>query len=256
MIISVCFALLCTCSFAACGGFSLKTGHTVANYLSGETKESAQSENGQKEGAKTDLDSATPDSYFRFRLLDNGTYEVFARYQEMPNRVVIPSAYNGKAVTKIGDKFSGVAERVYNRSVEEIVLPSSIEEIGEDAFYSYVCLRSITLPSTVRTIGEGAFMFCIDLTSITIPNGVQVIAASTFEECANLQSVTIPSTVNAINGYAFWFCEKLTSITFQGTKAQWNAIEKEIDLEFGESDWDRGTGNYTVHCTDGDVAKE
>ena len=38
----------------------------------------------------------------------------------------------------------------------------------------------------------------------------------------------------------------LTSITFNGTKAQWNAISK----GYG---WNFYTGNYTVHCTDGDM---
>ncbi len=38
------------------------------------------------------------------------------------------------------------------------------------------------------------------------------------------------------------------SIYFDGTKAQWNAIEK------GEG-WSYYTGNYTIHCTDGTISK-
>ena len=61
-------------------------------------------------------------------------------------------------------------------------------------------------------------------------------------------SITIPNSVKSIGDHAFYNCSKLKSIIFEGTKAQWNAIEK------GE-DWDANTGNYTVHCTDGDIAK-
>ena len=51
-----------------------------------------------------------------------------------------------------------------------------------------------------------------------------------------------------IEGSAFIDCESLTTITFQGTKAEWEAIPKDFD-------WDKNTGSYTVHCTDGDIPK-
>ena len=37
-------------------------------------------------------------------------------------------------------------------------------------------------------------------------------------------------------------------ITYTGTQAQWNAISK-------GSNWNYNTGSYTIHCTDGDIAK-
>ena len=203
-----------------------------------------------------DPDALTSDNCFRFQLLENGTYEVLARYHDMPNRVVVPSVYNGKAVTRVGDYFSGEVTGVYNRSVEEIVLPSSINEIGNNAFFSYVSLSSITLPTSIRSIESGAFLNCVSLKSITIPDGVQTIESSTFERCSGLTSITIPSTVTAIKSWSFVMCESLTSITFKGTKAQWNSIEKYGDSEEIEGTWNRRTGNYTVYCTDGDIAKE
>jgi len=48
---------------------------------------------------------------------------------------------------------------------------------------------------------------------------------------------------------AFSYCSRLTSISFNGTMAQWNAIEK-------NDYWNVDTGNYTIHCTDGDIAKD
>lgn len=57
--------------------------------------------------------------------------------------------------------------------------------------------------------------------------------------------VTVPSTYNnkpvtIVARRAFENCKNLTSINFDGTRKQWNAVEK------GNS-WDLGCGNYVVH---------
>lgn len=83
---------------------------------------------------------------------------------------------------------------------------------------------------------------------IIIPDGVTSIGKNAFLFCERLTSVTIPGSVESIGNYAFSRCIALTSITYQGTKAQWEAIEK----GWG---WGYFTGNYIVHCTDGDIAK-
>ncbi|MBE7082597.1 MAG: leucine-rich repeat domain-containing protein, partial [Clostridiales bacterium] len=129
------------------------------------------------------------------------------------------------------------------------IIPSSVTTIGELAFARCEKLTTITIPTNVTSIGRYAFDNCNDLTSITIPSSVTSIGESAFNCCPNLTIITIPSSVTSIGGSAFDGCESLTSITFQGTKAEWNAIE------FGD-DWNDYTGDYTIHCTDGDIAKE
>lgn len=89
---------------------------------------------------------------------------------------------------------------------------------------------------------------CSGLTSITIPNGVTSIGNNAFDGCSGLTSVTIPDSVTIIGYCAFYDCNSLTSINFNGTKAQWNSIDK-------GNVWDGGTGNYTVTCTDGTIVK-
>ncbi len=93
--------------------------------------------------------------------------------------------------------------------------------------------------------------------SISIPAGftyknmeyrVTSIGISAFEGCSSLTCVTIPDDVTSIGKYAFWNCSSLTDINFVGIKEKWEAISK------GAS-WNNGTGNYTVHCIDGDIAK-
>ena len=55
--------------------------------------------------------------------------------------------------------------------------------------------------------------------------------------------------MTSVGDYAFRGCTDLTSIEFDGTIEQWQAIQ------FG-NDWDKDTGEYVVHCTDGTVAKD
>ena len=149
-----------------------------------------------------------------------GTSYSISKGRAADTDIVIPSTYNGKPVT----------------------------DIEYRAFYRCDNLMSIMIGDNVASIGDEAFAYCTGLTNITIPSGVTSIGSSVFSYCTGLTSITIPSSVTSIKYYAFLGCGSLTSITFQGTKAQWNAITK-------FSNWDNFTANYTIHCTDGDIAK-
>ncbi len=97
-----------------------------------------------------------------------------------------------------------------------------------------------------ESIGNSAFEYCSSLTSVTIPDSVTSIGSDAFEYCSSLTSIIIPDSITSIGDRAFWACRSLTDITYEGTKAQWKAMEK------GYS-WNYNTGNYTIHCTDGDI---
>ncbi len=82
----------------------------------------------------------TPNRYFEFIELDDGTYEIKALdVSDMPAHVVIPSQYNGKQVTRIADgAFNG------NNSIKSVVIPYSITSIGTYAFYDCENLTKVT----------------------------------------------------------------------------------------------------------------
>ena len=134
-------------------------------------------------------------------------------------------------------------------SLTSITIPDSVTSIGNDAFSWCSNLTSITIPDGVTSIGNGAFYSCDSLTSIIIPDSVISIGDSAFAGCYSLTSITIPDSATSIGGSAFFCCDSLTSITYKGTVSKWNKISK-------KSSWDSSTGNYTIYCTDGEIAKD
>lgn len=97
-------------------------------------------------------------------------------------------------------------------SLEEIILPDSLKEIGAYAFERCYSLPSIAIPKTVSSIGQYAFISCQNISSIIIPKGVSIINQRTFENCLNLSTVELPSSIIVIGNGAFTNCSKLESI--------------------------------------------
>lgn len=65
-------------------------------------------------------------------------------------------------------------------------------------YYEISSLQSIILPKSVTEIGYCAFKGCTGLTSVEIPNSVTEIGSSVFEGCTGLTSITIPSKVTSL----------------------------------------------------------
>ena len=58
-------------------------------------------------------------------------------------------------------------------------MPSSLIEIGEDAFWS-TGISEVILPDGLKTVGRNAFQYCNALTKLVIPQSVESISGNAF----------------------------------------------------------------------------
>lgn len=140
----------------------------------------------------------------------------------------------------------------------DIVVPEMINEtvitsIDRYAFMGNSIVASVSIPDSIITLQNQVFQSCSNLISVTIGNGIKTLPMCLFAYCSNLKNVTIENNVTTIEREVFGDCQALELITFNGTVEQWNAITKVTGAYVA---WDNNTGEYTIHCTDGDIAKD
>lgn len=147
--------------------------------------------------------------------------------------IQLPSSYKGGSVVRVGSGLgnSGIS-RTYNhryscsfaplldctggftnsKTIQNVSIPSSVNEIAKYAFYGTKSLRSLKIPSSVDEIGEAAFAYG-GLTSVTLPAGLDVVKKCTFLSCEQLRRITFPAYLEKIEEGAFAGCTSLTTLT-------------------------------------------
>ena len=109
--------------------------------------------------------------------------------------------------------------------IRTVTIPEGITGIANDCFSDCRDLQSVNIPKGVTSIGSDAFENCASLSTVVLPEGLQEISGTAFLGCDNLKSIFIPDTVTDIGWYAFSGCNQLTDIYYDGTQAQWEAID-------------------------------
>jgi RNA polymerase sigma factor (sigma-70 family) len=167
------------------------------------------------------------------------------------------------------------SEAFYNCvALEAIALPDSLQVMDASIFAGCGRLEAIRIPGSVAILSDSLFSGCVALTQVTLEPGITAIGNSVFEGCVRLETLVLPESITAIGKYAFQGCSVLRELTipvsvkqimllalqdcrrlekihYGGTVAQWY----EIDIDNAWYDYDRGSGEYTIYCTDGTIAK-
>ncbi len=94
------------------------------------------------------------------------------------------------------------------------ILPSTVLEVDNSAFWGCGELTSIELPASTNVIGFDAFRRCEKLSAFVVPDGVTEIKAGTFYDCRSMKKVVLPSTVADIGYMAFFYCQSLDNISW------------------------------------------
>jgi len=88
----------------------------------------------------------------------------------------------------------------------------ALQVIGESAFAGCTALRGVTIPSSVTELGTNAFYYCRNLTELHLNDGLRTIGDGAFNHCGQLRSVTIPSSATKLGAYLFWSCHNLVNV--------------------------------------------
>ena len=125
-------------------------------------------------------------------------------------------------------------------SLAEVIIPTSVREIGDSVFMHCFNLASVTfeggydalvaigssvfygcssltevhLPESVISMGVNVFYNCANLETVTLPSEIGIIPERTFAEDVSLTSICIPSSVKIIGASAFYNCKSLENVTF------------------------------------------
>lgn len=166
--------------------------------------------------------------------------------------LIAPNAFVGRQIVKIvlPDGVKTICNMAFDglKSLEEVLIPKSLETIGASAFYScdkllsvnlsgvtnigaeaFQCcssLKDVVLSERLESIESGAFSSCRALKSISVkgshgmvesvlPEELKVLNSSVFAECESLREITIPGSVQKIGVRAFYGCKSLTKAVLQ-----------------------------------------
>lgn len=96
-------------------------------------------------------------------------------------------------------------------SLRALDLPDTVERIERSAFTG-TALQKLVIPSNVQEIGDNAFNGCIRLSSLTLSEGIRVIEELAFSNCSDLTKVLIPASVERLGEGVFADCLSMTKI--------------------------------------------
>lgn len=102
-------------------------------------------------------------------------------------------------------------------AASEYVIPETVKEIGERAFYNVDTLKTITFPEKLEKINAQAFMNMNNLQEAILGEELTLISDYVFSGCSSLQQVSLISKkLKTIGCGAFSSCKSLQKLELEG----------------------------------------
>lgn len=147
------------------------------------------------------------------------------------NNILVKVEKNFKGVLKVQAGTLGIADEALCDCTEitKVVLPESLNAIGEASFKNCKELVELSIPESVQTIGEYAFCGCAKLENIKLPKTMKKIGMAAFSNCETLNSIMLPYGICELERMTFYKCKNLFQVTIPET------LRKITNDAFGDS---------------------
>ena len=88
----------------------------------------------------------------------------------------------------------------YINNAQSQIIPEGVVKLQNSSLEDLSSATEIKLPSTLKEIGSNAFLYCNGLIEIQIPNNVETIGTNAFDSCAKLEAINIDKEQGSISG--------------------------------------------------------
>lgn len=114
---------------------------------------------------------------------------------------------------------------MYCDNLEKVTIGKNVKHIGisafegsqENTYTGKSKLKTVVFNGAPKTISEKAFYFCSALTEIVLPEGVETIGEWAFAKCFSAKRIIIPEGVKKIDDHAFLKCTGAVEVSLPGT---------------------------------------
>lgn len=97
-------------------------------------------------------------------------------------------------------------------SIDSLVLPDSVSELGTYAFLYCVGLKEIKIGKGLSKLSRGVFRGCSKIHELVVPKNILLIEEDAFCKCTNLERVYMETGIQSIKNHAFYGCHNLAEI--------------------------------------------
>ncbi|MFI3253584.1 MAG: leucine-rich repeat protein [Eubacteriales bacterium] len=131
------------------------------------------------------------------------------RYIGEKSETIMPSSLtDGRRILGTFHRMNGAYE-----PLKKLVLSEGIRYLDKETFCRSKTLEEVILPESLESMGIGCFQFCDSLKTIHIPDNIKEIPKDCFSDCTALENVSLSEGLCSIDDYAFADCKNLKEIT-------------------------------------------